>query len=248
MFSSIHDPSAALTWWDEQSLPLLQCTFVAFVHLVGEEHFTVIGRWSPALVQRQVGRRGLDEEKDLFSLQDTIMFFDILVKFHLLWGLVKNDSRIKESQCGGNWFIKAIDTDWGITLLVARPILTQHTGLALNVTNLKDVVPNRGAAALDMEVCVAVFDTDETVFCDFWLPKQGVVRPVVFYPRQPPHNLWTLHHTIHPVPEKHTEISSMSFPDWQPFEPNVSWKSSCQTPPSVTESVPCVGELQVDDI
>lgn len=64
-----HGRGAALTWWDEQSLALLQTAFVTLVDLVGEEHLAVIGRWPPALVQRQVGGGGLDEEEDLLPLQ-----------------------------------------------------------------------------------------------------------------------------------------------------------------------------------
>lgn len=44
------------------------------------------------------------------------------------------------------------------------------------------MVPDRGTATLNMEVCVAVFHTDETVLGDFGLAKQSIVRPVVSYP------------------------------------------------------------------
>lgn len=64
--------AAALTWWDEECLALLQGAFVAFVHLIGEEHLAVTGRGPPTLKQRQVGWGGLDEEEDLFSLQPQI--------------------------------------------------------------------------------------------------------------------------------------------------------------------------------
>lgn len=73
------------------------------------------------------------------------------------------------------------------------------------------MIPDRGAATLNVEVCVAVFDTDQTVFGDFWLSEQSIVGPVVFNPRQTLHNLRTLHNTIHPVQEKKrtTWIESM---------------------------------------
>lgn len=70
--SCVWGGAAVLTWWDEECLALLQGAFVAFVHLIGEEHFTVTGRGPPSLVQRQVGGGGLDEEEDLFSLQPRI--------------------------------------------------------------------------------------------------------------------------------------------------------------------------------
>lgn len=80
----------------------------------------------------------------------------------------------------------------------------------MRVTDLQDVVPHGGAAALDVEVCVTVFDTDQTVFGDFWLSEQRIVRPVVFHPRQSPHNLRTLHYAVHPDKQKGA-ISTTSY-------------------------------------
>lgn len=73
------------------------------------------------------------------------------------------------------------------------------------LTDLQNVVPDRSPPTLDVEVRVAVFHTDQTVFCDLWLPEQSIVRPVVFYPRQLPHDQRTLHDAAHPAP-KNTNI------------------------------------------
>ena len=100
----IHDLSAALTWWDEQSLSLLQSTFITLVHLVSKEHFTVIWRWSPPLVQRQVGRGGLDEEEDLLSLQTQTPLLFLASQSYERWTLTyftfpfKNHFRIEDNQ------------------------------------------------------------------------------------------------------------------------------------------------------
>lgn len=80
--------SAALTRGDEQSLALLQYALVTPVHLVGEEHFAVIGRRPPALVQGQVGRGGLDEEEDLLSLQSQVWSSATMSGLVWLWANV----------------------------------------------------------------------------------------------------------------------------------------------------------------
>lgn len=64
-------------------------------------------------------------------------------------------------------------------------------------SHLKYMIPHRGTSTLNVEVCVAVFHTDETVFGHFGLPQQCIVRPVIFHPGQLPNYLRTLNNTGH---------------------------------------------------
>lgn len=155
---------------------MLQDALVTLVHLVGEKHLTVTGRRPPALIQRQVGRGGLDEEEDLLSLQTGA------------------DAQHHGSDCMRKGEMIAAEADFWC------------------VIDLQDVVPHRGPATFNVEVSVAVFYTDQTIFSDFWLSKQGIIRPVVFYPGQLPYNLWTLHYSAHPGEHKEKKNAS-SFPE-----------------------------------
>lgn len=61
--------TAAPTCGDEQGGSLGNNTLVAFLHFVSEEHFALIGRGAPCLVQCKVAGSGLDQVEDLFTLQ-----------------------------------------------------------------------------------------------------------------------------------------------------------------------------------
>lgn len=80
---------------------------------------------------------------------------------------------------------------------------------ANEATDLQDVVPHGGAAALDVEVRVAVLHADQTVFGDFGFPQQGVVGPVVLHPGQAPHYLRTLYDGAHPGEHRETRWSGL---------------------------------------
>lgn len=244
MFRSLRDPSAALTWWDEQSLPLLQCTFVTLVHLVGEEHFAVIGWWSPSLVQGQVGRGGLDEEKDLFSLQTQTQSRVLALSSYERWSFIyswgPHHFRIEENQCCRNWLshnsscckANSDSTHWS-SHECDRPLGrgTRQRRRRTQCGSLCSCLWHRWDSILWLLASRAGRHQASS-----FLPKTTAARSVdsPLYCSSCPR-------------KTDTEISSRSFPDWR-LESNLTLETSFQTPASVTESAPRVRELQVDDV
>ena len=62
----------------------------------------------------------------------------------------------------------------------------------------KNMVPDRGAAKVDVEVCVAVLHPHQTVLLHERLGEEGVVRPVVLHPGHPLSHVRHLHQLRHP--------------------------------------------------
>lgn len=69
------------------------------------------------------------------------------------------------------------------------------------------MIPHRGTSTLNVEVCVAVFHTDETIFGHLGLPQQCIIRPVVINPGQLPNYLRTLNNSGHSTEIKGTIVN-----------------------------------------
>lgn len=62
------------------------------------------------------------------------------------------------------------------------PYFQTHSALFHALTYPENMVPDRGAPKVYVEVCVAVLDSHKAVLLDKGLREEGVVRPVVLHP------------------------------------------------------------------
>lgn len=66
-------------------------------------------------------------------------------------------------------------------------------------THPENMIPDRGASKVYVEICVAVFDPHKAVLLDKGFREEGVVWPVVLNPGQCLSHVRNLHQLCHPA-------------------------------------------------
>ena len=73
-----------------------------------------------------------------------------------------------------------------------------HSGLLHANTHPENMIPDRRASKVYVEICVAVLDSHEAVLLDKGLGEEGVVGPVVLHPGHLLSHVGNLHQLRHP--------------------------------------------------